>query len=345
IIYSYEEEKWVSYTKENDIWTKSLTNNRIYLSIDTIKNYEVSLKNIVDNTYLIKNIPEEGNSSIIFASIEDDKITLNDNEIITTLDKIGNTTIELPTEYVDDITTIFTIDENNVYHFDLVEMKKVFMKYLVDDGGFTKLTSDEHKIIDDLIYMYVSKYEISVTLTFSYQGFEDMYLQTIRINDSTFYKNFSNYSKTKDFEEYLSSITYKKIYFSDVIEFDLTITNEQLSSMTESIFTRLAEVGYQVGSINNEGTKVEGLKPENVLFAFKGVTSGMSAAGDMGNIKSWKQYFLVAKEDSVSFIELDIASSTNGDIYENVINDVDGMWMISSYKEVELNPENADLYK
>lgn len=138
----------------------------------------------------------------------------------------------------------------------------------------------------------------------------------------------------------------------DSITFEYTsldYTAEQkaeLETMTENVFNRLGTIGYQEGSIKNEGTPVD-LSNATILWAGKTAAGGTSAGGDIGFCREYYIDLLIEQNGKLKFIKTGILSSTDGvkDEKQHVLNNDTYGWFVGIYKEAEIDKKNLSLWQ
>lgn len=220
------------------------------------------------------------------------------------------------TKYYDNL--IATLYKTNVEKIDYMKVeddnKITFGLYITRDNGETKAHT---------------------TLTTYYQEFADkvLYGDFITVNDLKTYLN-SNYNNYPFNDESLLGKTYEKSTFDE----DITAQGKKdLFTMAENILKRLQEVGYQGGSIKNEGTKVSDYVGAKILSVrkTKDDSSGGSAY-DMGRVALCDFVMLVKTGGGLEEVTLNLVSkSALGS--QNIVNNVDGAWMINEYSSKEID--------
>lgn len=120
----------------------------------------------------------------------------------------------------------------------------------------------------------------------------------------------------------------------------------ELDTMTENILNRLGTIGYQEGSIKNEGTPVD-LSNATILWAGKTAAGGTSAGGDIGFCREFDINLLVEQNGQLKFVTTVILSSTDAvkDEKQHVLNNDDYGWFVGIYKEAEIDKENLSLWQ
>ncbi len=320
-------------------WTEYDENAETFYGNKTLENKSVSLKLDVNG-----------------------KATLtNDNDIITISD-INKTKITLPENVIDDTIVndkIYTVDENGNYDFNITLLHNILDDWFKENNQWN---NDNYKDAlaylmrgvsnnvkyGNMVYLDVTKEKFSMAVIHDVN--DKTYLRSVSIKDDTWSEYLSNNenSNSKNFKNHLNSLTWRQFSYDQMgIKIDETMNNEDFDAMTVNIFNRLADIGYQGRDISNEGTKVEGLKPENVVFSFATVKSDVHAGLGLGWKREWSHYYLINIGNECKWIKVDVASSEpRSELGPNymVINDEPDCWYVTSYEETILDSENANLH-
>lgn len=149
-----------------------------------------------------------------------------------------------------------------------------------------------------------------------------------------------NYATIEELTEYFFTVTGRPIERDGVnASFDMTISDEDISTMAENILKRLQEVGYQGASINNEGTKVTDYAGATVLSVRKDKDIGGNSAYYMGTVYDTDFYITILKSNGEhEILTFGVSYSTLG-ASQNIINkDITSKsWIIRNFNSKEID--------
>lgn len=235
------------------------------------------------------------------------------------------------------------------------------IKDWMNDGYFSSqlLLKPMQGIINDIDY--VSTKEVANKITFgayiscSLAGKTTSTYQTFIVESETLINKLLNaeFDNTNELTSYLNTLD-KPITLGAGVQYESTTKyasgqeKSDLFTMAENILKRLKEVGYQGGSIKNEGTKVSDYAGARILSVRKTKDFGGNSAFDMGPVYWAYFYVTIQKENGEKeILTFDIAYRSNG-ASQNILDpdfiyatgsnlDTGGKWIILQYSSKEID--------
>ncbi len=360
--YTLEGETLYSITQnEKEEWHKNFSEKTLEEIFDQ-KNYLVELLNNFTwrsydestNTFIGTGDYAQNNNIEVQLQISPTELNLTSTGGYTKLTNLDKTTVALPTNIKDDTIKSEKIYENG--RFNIVLMNEVLTDWMKGNNQFDRDIIVEYIIgsgkenlsLDRIVYINASLQDIEFGCTYNYSS-ELNRFYSLHFQDASLYESLANgtISTKDDFIAYLNTGNLKNFKINSTTYIDNTIPKDDFSTMTTNIFNRLAEVGYQGRDISNEGTKVEGLKPENVIYSFATVKGDVFPGLGLGYKREWSHYYLINNNDACRWIKVGIASSEpKSELGPNymVINDELNCWYVTSYEETILDKGNANFH-
>ena len=266
---------------------------------------------------------------------------------------IGDTEVLLPENIVDKTVPQQYVCENGDYN--IVLLKEVMEDWMKGNNQWNrdvlaqKSGRDAYKT-QEIIFVRPSKEKLEFGLIMNRA--EDVFYYKCYLEDQKILSKFESGNVTKEeMQEYLNSILPKTLKLdADQPQIDSTITQAEFEKMTKNVFKKLTNKGVQNGGVNVDApsTKLPNFDKAEILYGFKGMPIGSEYAdATLGYKKGWHQYYIVEYNGNLELIELEIISSTYNSVKDenqNVINDTDGWWYISTISREELDKENTDIF-
>lgn len=273
--------------------------------------------------------------------------------------------IRMPTgtiNFTDINSTVVTIPEiaetvDYIYKdgkFNIVLMNEVLENWFKGDNQnekdfvSAKLLSN-NLVFDEIVFIDPSLENLQVGFIYKSLSRGTYSFRTADFTEENLYEGLKNgeISTKEELQTYLRGIHKGTVDVSSEISIDTTISQEDFNIMTANIFNRLAEVGYQGDDISNEGTKVESLNPDDVVFGFATVKSDVTAGLGIGYMRTWTQYYGINDDDQFEWVRIRVASSEpKSELGPNymVLNDVQDCWYVPSCEITILDKGNADIH-
>lgn len=278
---------------------------------------------------------------------------------------IGYTSVKLPKasnivdkttqqEAEDTSNKLYTIAEG-VYTFNIVEMQDPILAWMQGKNQYgkdmlaEKWANTSYKT-EEIPYVKASKDKIEFGFVYS-KGTEKGFRSAAFEDDTLYEKIKSGEIETKnEFVSYLNVVEKTKLdMIRDSVVIDTEVSAEEFDALTKNVFQRLEDKGTQGTSINNDNpeTKLADFSNATVLYGFKSTAGEERACYDIGYNKGWKQCYVINYNGNIEFIEINVSSATANGVSnerENVLENNESWWLITSIQRETINAGNANLY-
>ena len=350
-IYEEVEGQKYAYSNQNGAWNKDFTDKSVADAFESFEDFANTIeglswsdfdaqKNQLSGTYNGKNVTAKLNDNILEMNIDDADVTVS-----KTVENFAK-----PTAFTDNTIQSEklweTVAGQRVYNYKLLAQT---LEDWIKENDYLKTYyyGDNYKL-NNILFLNNESNQIRLYALITYNN------NKYQIRDYTI--NVTNLSEDnnspENLKKYLTS-TNKPIKTGDIspinIEYSsLNATPEQKTEMeglTTSVFKELATDGWRT-SREGQATKLEYFKDLKVLFSARSPLSDTSVGGDLGDKKSWHQYYLVDNNGELQWIDLIIGSAILrvGSI-QRVIEDTDNLWFCEQPKTTNIDKGNSQLYE
>lgn len=355
----------LNFNTDDNLWHKTATDLR-----DETTLIRADLESANWTSYNSKTGEIEGtlNGESVVMVLSENGAEISGDNFVYNIKDVGTTNVNLPSEEkIYDETNppvveewLYKVNQDGSYSFNI----QGIMSVMNENVGDTTLMGEyyqnffvingivlQNRKIDDIVF--VNPTQTSFKMGMMVDGNGNKYFTTLNDKNGSwedFILNSENNTLEK-FKEYLDKDK-KRLEIGDTISFEYstdTATAQQLedfNAMTSNILNRLENVGIQPTSINNEGKdKIENYGDAEVLFGFKTARADQPSAGcDLGFIFEWDHYYVLNVDGQLEFAKMHVVAAQNGGTEENVINNVDKKWLITSIERENLDNGNLMLF-
>lgn len=334
--------EWTAYNKDTGVFTGTFDGRTVSAQIKT--NGDVTEIVIADG---------EGFKFEVY-DIDSTVVTMPDPSKIVdhTTPSVEPPVVEPPIVEppVVDTTSIYTVDAQGKYDFNIVLMRDIMDAWLKGENQWGKDVVAQRILAstaetENVVYVNPSEDGIEFGVQYSSNG--KSHFRNFTITDPTLVAGFADQSiQTQDeFVAYLNSIAIAKVELGEKpITIDTAISDADMEAIAENIFDRLATVGVQAEGITSTGTPITGLENVEIIKGFKSVASSVSAGAGLGYMTESKYYYLVEVDGKVEFVEVAVDATEHQDLNYHVINNTEGKWLIASCERTSLEEDNKDLW-
>ena len=333
--------EWTAYNKDTGVFTGTFDGRTVSAQIKT--NGDVTEIVIADG---------EGFKFEVY-DIDSTVVTMPDpSKIVDHTTTVEPPVVEPPVVEppVVDTTSIYTVDAQGRYDFNIVLMRDIMETWLKGENQWGKdvvaqrtLTSAAET--ENVVYVNPSEDGIEFGVQYTNNG--KSYFRNFTITDAVLTSGIENQTiKTEEeFVEYLNSIAIGKITIGDMsATIDTTISDADMETITENIFDRLATVGVQSEGITATGSPISDFADVEIIKGFKSVASSATAGAGLGNKTTSTYYYLVDVAGKVEFVEVAVAATEHQDLNHYVLNNTEGKWLIAKCERTSLEEDNKDLW-
>lgn len=351
----------LNFNTDDNLWHKTATDLR-----DETTLIRSDLERANWTSYNSKTGEIEGtlNGESVVMVLSENGAEISGNNFVYNIKDVGTTNVNLPSEEkIYDETNppvveewLYKVNQDGSYSFNIQAMTNVLNEKGEDgktwvDEYYRNLFLFKDRYVDKVLFINPTSTSIKIGMDANQNGVK--YFGSMICENGSweeFLKTEENNSIEK-FKEYLTS-TKNPFELDDQIYYEYstdTATEQQLedfNAMTLNILNRLENVGIQPTSINNEGKdKIENYGDAEVLFGFKTAKPDRVQAGyDLGYTYNWDHYYVLNVEGQLEFAKMHIVVAENGGIENNVINNVEGRWIITSIERENLDNGNLMLF-
>lgn len=353
VFYVTEDDQNYSYTLRDSEWHKDFseaTAAGIFSSLTAV------LSDVVWSDFEAEENLLTGTASgeTIKATVTETALTIETAQKKFTLTNLGTTAVSLPADAVDDTDAsnfIFTTDENG----ETVWNRKLIAETLKEwwpEGYYKKIQRQDCELIDILAVEYE---EGRLTFLAYFSGDSGKFIQKIGIPKAYF--NAEELQTVSDFQKYLNSRDYPiinceawtKVEYSTLDEDYGTAHKQEFETLTKNGFERLAKIGAQRNNLSDEGKIIKDFEGAKILFGFKTPMSDMGLSPDMGNVRTWHQYYLCENNGNIELLNMWMMGKDKWDSWkftakESVMQDKENAWRILSLERHDISTENLVLF-
>ncbi len=339
----------ITYDNDEEVWYKNVTEE-----FDVSAAVGELVSDIVSISYsdydaennLLYGMIQERISAVV--QVTDSKLTIEFAGRTSVFTSVGTTTVSLPENVVEAETkSIYTIDSEGNYVFDIAAINEVLEPWVKGDNQFgkniieAKYGSSYPVTVKKVLYINASEDEIAFGVLFYDDDGAPEYME-LYIRDDTLYNGIKDGSivTQEDFKECLNSIDRPaKIGANvggEVLEY--TTFDDDYASEHQEEFEKLTERVFEKA----------GVTVDKIYFGFKGPTEGTYASSTYGYGTGWYQYYLVEVDGQMQFLQFRISASVYpslgaGNAIGNVLEDTD-YWGTSLRSTKEIDNGNEALY-
>lgn len=351
----------LNFNTDDNLWHKTATDLR-----DETTLIRADLESANWTSYNSKTGEIEGtlNGESVVMVLSENGAEISGDNFVYNIKDVGTTNVNLPSEEkIYDETNppvveewLYKVNQDGSYSFNIQAMTNVLNEKGEDgttwvDEYYRNLFLFKDRYVDKVLFINPTSTSIKIGMDANQNGVK--YFGSMICENGSweeFLKTEENNSIEK-FKEYLTS-TKNPFELDDQIYYEYstdTATAQQLedfNAMTSNILNRLENVGIQPTSINNEGKdKIENYGDAEVLFGFKTAKPDRVQAGyDLGYTYNWDHYYVLNVDGQLEFAKMHVVAAQNGGTEENVINNVDKKWLITSIERENLDNGNLMLF-
>lgn len=351
----------LNFNTDDNLWHKTATDLR-----DETTLIRADLESANWTSYNSKTGEIEGtlNGENVVMVLSENGAEISGDNFVYNIKDVGTTNVNLPSEEkIYDETNppvveewLYKVNQDGSYSFNIQAMTNV-LNEKGEDGTtwvaeyYKNLFIAKNRNVDHVVFVNPTTTGIEIGLVGDVNG--DLFFGNMS-NQNGSWETFISDETNNSIEKFKEFLTTDKKPFEreDQIYFEYstdTATAQQLedfNAMTSNILNRLENVGIQPTSINNEGKdKIENYGDAEVLFGFKTARADQPSAGcDLGFIFEWDHYYVLNVDGQLEFAKMHVVAAQNGGTEENVINNVDKKWLITSIERENLDNGNLMLF-
>ena len=351
----------LNFNTDDNLWHKTATDLR-----DETTLIRADLESANWTSYNSKTGEIEGtlNGESVVMVLSENGAEISGDNFVYNIKDVGTTNVNLPSEEkIYDETNppvveewLYKVNQDGSYSFNIQAMTNV-LNEKGEDGTtwvaeyYKNLFIAKNRNVDHVVFVNPTTTGIEIGLVGDVNG--DLFFGNMS-NQNGSWETFISDETNNSIEKFKEFLTTDKKPFEreDQIYFEYstdTATAQQLedfNAMTLNILNRLENVGIQPTSINNEGKdKIENYGDAEVLFGFKTAKPDRVQAGyDLGYTYNWDHYYVLNVDGQLEFAKMHVVAAQNGGTEENVINNVDKKWIITSIERENLDNGNLMLF-